>query len=175
MTHIEIPLERNSAGRPRKVPVRRFFEEVALVDAEDAERVLAVRWTLHKARSGTYVKQVGHGGEFLHRFVLELPSWRESRLVVDHRNHDTLDNRRENLRAVANALNLANSAANRTAVYSLFKGVTYDRSRNKWVAQIGLDGRHRFLGRFDSELDAAMAYNTAALEAWGEHAHLNVI
>lgn len=170
---VAIPLERNHRGKPRKNPIRVYRDEVALVDAADADRVLAYRWTLHTARSGIYVKEVGHGGRFLHRFVLELPPWRESAEVVDHINHNGLDNRRANLRAVKNSFNLANSQGRRTAVHSLFKGVTYDISRSKWVAQIGVDGKHRGLGRFETEREAALAYNAAAFAAWGESAHLN--
>lgn len=95
--------------------------------------------------------------------------------MVDHRNGDRLDNRRANLRAVANVLNIANSPANRTAMYSPFKGVSYDRSRSKWIAQITIGRKNRNLGRFATEVEAALAYNAAALEAWGEHARLNVV
>lgn len=170
---VSVPIEHNRPGRPGKNFAPRYLDIVAIVDASDAERILARRWTLHKARSGPYVKEVGHGGDFLHRVVLELPSLRDSGLVVDHKNHDRLDNRRENLRAVPNVLNLANSGANRTAVYSLFKGVSFDRRRGTWIAQIGVNGKHRHLGRYDTEQQAALAYNLAAFEAWGEHAQLN--
>jgi hypothetical protein len=121
------------------------------------------------------VKEVGHHGGFLHRFVLDLPCWRDNRLVVDHINHDRLDNRRANLRAVANVLNLANSGANKTAVYSQFKGVTYDQRRRRWIAQITIEYNGRKLGQFATEEQAALAYNLAAVEAWGEHAQLNDI
>ena len=171
---IAVPLEQNSPGRPRKHSSPRLLTASALVDSIDGERVLARRWTLHRARSGEYVREVGQRGEFLHRFVLELPPWRPSGLVVDHINHDRLDNRRENLRAVANVLNLANSPG-RSSVYSLFKGVTFDRSRNRWVAQIMVSGKNCWLGRFVTEAEAALAYNAAALKEWGEHAQLNDI
>lgn len=172
---VAVPLERNRPGRPARNPTRLYFDQVAVIDVQDADRVLARRWTLHSARSGAYVKAVGHGGDFLHRFILELPSRRASGLVVDHINHDILDNRRENLRAVPTVLNLVNSGANKTAVYSLFKGVTYDLKRRRWVAQIGIDGKHRHIGRFPTEQQAALAYNLAAFDAWGEHAQLNEI
>jgi AP2 domain/HNH endonuclease len=168
-----IPLEANPPGRPPKNRVTRYLDQATYVDHQDAERVRGLRWTLHRARSGIYVKEVGHGGWFLHRFVLDLPPLRGTGLVVDHKDHDTLNNRRENLRAVKNVLNLANSGSRRSAVHSLFKGVTYDISRNRWVAQIGIGNRHIHLGRYDSEVEAASAYNVAALAEWGESAFLN--
>lgn len=173
MEPVTIPLERNKVGKPRKVRVAEWLDEVAVVDGQDAERVLARHWTLHRARSGIYVREVGQGGYMLHRFVLELADWKTTKVVVDHINHDTLDNRRVNLRAVENVLNLANRGANRTAVYSLYRGVTYDLSRSKWKAQIGTEWGNKFLGRFAIEAEAALAYNKAALLLWGEHAQLN--
>jgi len=170
---ITIPLERNKPGKPAKNRITEWLDEVAIVDSQDAERVLARRWTLHRARSGNYVREVGQGGFMLHRFVLDLADWKTTKIVVDHINHDTLDNRRDNLRAVENVLNLANRGANRTAVYSLYRGVTYDRSRNKWIAQIGHKWGHKFLGRWATEAEAAIAYNKAATLLWGEHAQLN--
>lgn len=172
----EIPLEANPTGRKTRTKVQRYHDIVAIVDTEDAERVLARRWRVHKTRTGTYVRGVGRNGQFLHRFVLALPPWRESRLVVDHINHDPLDNRRSNLRAVKNVLNLANAPARRTAVYSLHKGVTFDRrGSGRWVAQILIDRKHIHLGSHKTEEAAALAYNAAALKVWGEHAYLNTV
>jgi hypothetical protein len=56
---------------------------------------------------------------------------------------------------------------------SRFKGVSWDKSKGKWVAQIKRTGRQRHLGRYDDEIAAAEAYDEAARETWGEHARLN--
>jgi hypothetical protein len=56
---------------------------------------------------------------------------------------------------------------------SRFKGVTWDKRANKWLAQIVVKGQGRSLGRYLDETEAAHAYDRAAREAWGEFARLN--
>jgi hypothetical protein len=56
---------------------------------------------------------------------------------------------------------------------SRFKGVTWDKRANKWLAQIVVKGQGRSLGRYLDETDAARAYDRAAREAWGSYARCN--
>jgi hypothetical protein len=56
---------------------------------------------------------------------------------------------------------------------SNFKGVSWDSKREKWVVQISKGEMHRHIGRFGDEIAAAQAYDEAARELFGEHAHLN--
>lgn len=172
MTSTLVPLEANPPGRPPlDRPQQAYHPECGIVDSEDAARVLVRRWTLHRARSGLYVKLVGHSTIMLHRFVLDLPQTPTKWDVVDHINKDGLDCRRSNLRIGSNSHNLANSE--RRPGSSRFKGVTWDASRSRWMAQIVVDEKHRYLGRFKDEVAAARAYNAAAFAAWGEFAFLN--
>lgn len=93
---------------------------------------------------------------------------------VDHCNGVGTDNRPCNLRAATQSQNVHNSARPRRGFHSKFKGVTFDKSRGKWVAQIkGAHGRSVCIGRFDSELKAAVAYDQTALRLRGEFAWLN--
>ncbi len=107
----------------------------------------------------------------MHRLILELPSYADMRVDVDHVNGDGLDNRRANLRITTRAQNLANSGGREGS--STYKGVSFESQTSRWKAQITVDGRNRSLGRYDTEEEAATAYNLAAVEAWGEHARLN--
>ena len=103
----------------------------------------------------------------MHRSIMGDPD-----AFVDHINHDTLDNRRSNLRACTcaqNAYNKKLSSANRSG----FKGVCWDRERSMWVAHIKLNGSNRKLGRFKQAVDAAAAYDTAAHNLFGEFALTN--
>ena len=104
----------------------------------------------------------------LHRVVLGLVPGDPA---VDHINGDGLDNRRENLRLATKAQNGMNQA--KTHGVSQFKGVYWDKVNRKWVAQVRAGAKVRFLGRFDSEEDAAQAYDAAAREAFGEYARTN--
>lgn len=92
-------------------------------------------------------------------------------MVVDHINGNTMDNRRENLRVCTVAENVRNKRKFRGT--SKFKGVCWDKSRGKWLAIIGLNGKQKNLGRFKQEFDAAKAYDNAAEVMHGKFAATN--
>lgn len=76
-------------------------------------------------------------------------------LVVDHINNNKLDNRLENLQIISNR---ENSTKDRKGGTSQYVGVSLDRSRNKWISYITIDGKRKYLGRYDSEYDAHISY-----------------
>jgi len=150
--------------------------KVALVDEQDYERVVAMKWHAALGRGGWYaVHGIRHQGRTallrMHRFVLNCQSGQE----VDHINHDGLDNRRCNLRLCTRSQNVANSRKTKNNTSSRFKGVYWDTYYKRWRAQIGHNGQKHYLGSFDSEENAARTYNTKALELFGEFALLNKI
>ena len=76
-------------------------------------------------------------------------------LVVNHINFDKKDNRLDNLEIVTNRENSNRKHLKSTSKYT---GVSFEKDRNKWLAQIRIEGKVKKLGRFDSELDASNAY-----------------
>ena len=94
--------------------------------------------------------------------------------MVDHINHDFTDDRIENLRAATRSQNQRNrKGANKNST-SKFLGVSLDkRNRNTWRANIYVDGKQTFLGNFETEIEAAIAYNNAAIIHFNEFASLN--
>jgi hypothetical protein len=94
---------------------------------------------------------------------------------VDHENHDPLDNRTSNLRVCSQSQNGANRGPDRrrAGTSSKYKGVSWSKSKNRWVAYIHVNGRTRYLGRSADEIEAARMYDRAALATWGEFARLN--
>lgn len=98
----------------------------------------------------------------------------EPGLVVDHIDHDTLNNTRANLRICTHQNNVIAHRLSR-ANKSGFTGVFFNKSRRKWDAQIKLDGKSIHLGRFKTPEEAALQYNKVALEKHGEFARLNAI
>jgi hypothetical protein len=105
----------------------------------------------------------------MHRQIVNPPD----DLLVDHHNHNGLDNRRFNLRLATDSTNQQNARKRITKTTSRFKGVDFVKATGKWRARIAVNGRRLFLGSFDSELEAALAYDAAARKYFGEYACLN--
>lgn len=104
----------------------------------------------------------------MHREILGLAHG--SPTVVDHANHNSIDNRRNNIRACTRQQNQMNrgKASHNT---SGFKGVTKHKQCGKWAAQMNLKGKHIHLGLFDTAEEAHAAYCKAADEHHGEFAN----
>lgn len=106
---------------------------------------------------------------FMHRLITDAAAGVE----VDHRNHDTLDNQRENLRLCTHSQNLANSRPHQGST-SQYKGVSLGWGRERpWEAIINDGDKRVLIGKFTSEEDAARAFDAKAREIQGEYAFLN--
>lgn len=135
------------------------------IDQEDAALAARSWWW-----DGRYAK--GTDDEYLHRMVVTralgaIPAG----LFVDHIDGDALNNRRGNLRVVTKAQNAANAAA-RGGV-SQYRGVHKSRG-GRWRAQIARGNIRLTLGTFDTEREAASAYDAAAKDIHGAFARLNL-
>lgn len=151
----------------------------AIVDDTDYEALSEYRWSLagHKARyaAGTsrYAARASRSGSsrktlYMHRLVMNAPSG----VNVDHANGNPLDNRRQNLRFCNQSQNNANGRMGRGTT-SRYRGVFWDKARNRWRVSIQVRGRNNNIGRFTDETEAAKRYDVAAREAFGEFATLN--
>lgn len=109
-----------------------------------------------------------------HRVIWALVYGAWPTMEIDHINADKTDNRLVNLREANKSENGRNRElqANNT---SGFKGVVWNRSRNRWHARITHQGRRRDLGYFHTETDAAKAYDAAAREHHGSFARVNFL
>jgi hypothetical protein len=105
----------------------------------------------------------------MHRLLMNPPP----RLLVDHRNGDSLDNRRDNLRIATHSQNQFNKAKTRLKTSSSFVGTYLEKRSGLWPAKISHHGKSIWLGRFKSESAAAKAYDKAAKKYHGEFARLN--
>lgn len=95
---------------------------------------------------------------------------------IDHINRVRNDNRIENLReATTHSQNGGNQSLQTREKTSKFKGVCWDKNRCKWMASIKFNGKRMYLGRYEDEVSAARAYNTAATNYFGEFANLNEV
>jgi hypothetical protein len=90
---------------------------------------------------------------------------------IDHKNGNGLDNRKANLREATRSQQTANARKTSRPKSSIYKGVC--RFRGAWVARIQPDGKCIHLGTFHDEKEAALAYDNAAREMFGEFANTN--
>lgn len=141
-----------------------------LLDGPDAARLGHLSWYLLVTKQGKrYAVAHGPNGRllYLHREVMAPLA---SRAQVDHRDGNTLDNRRLNLRVATPGQQRANSRKKSDRAYSSrFKGVSRPKGCARWLAQIRL----RRIGYFATEEEAARAYDAAAVVEFGEFACLN--
>jgi len=150
----------------------------AMVDDSDFEWLNQWKWYALKSHNTWYaVRNIETGVDgkqerlYMHRIILSIDN---PKTKGDHRDHDGLNNQRENLRLCTDAQNQANrrSSANGTSKYL---GVSWYSRDKVWKAQINKYGKTNHLGYFKNEIDAAIAYNNAAKKLHGEFANLNII
>ena len=142
---------------------------VAIVDADDYDDLSQYKWHVNKNSNTFYAQRKQNGKTIkMHRQILNAPDG----LLCDHKNHNGLDNRRSNLRLCTHAQNQQNRRP-LTGCSSKYKGVCWNRDKKKWQADITVKGWHIFIGYFDYEADAAIAYDDRAIEYFGEFAWLN--
>lgn len=143
-----------------------------IVDDEDYEWVSQLALMAHKGRTGGYYAVFREGRKIfrLHRAIMKRQGKRLGKRLVDHRNGDTLDNRRENLRVCNHAQNSANQKL-RTDNKLGLKGVCQKGS--KYQCYIQKDKRRKYLGTFNCPYEAARVYDSFAIEYFGEYARTN--
>lgn len=93
---------------------------------------------------------------------------------IDHINGNRLDNRIENLRDSTNGQNQANKFK-RPNCSSQYKGVSFNKQKGQWRSLISFENKRFFLGYFDSEKEAALMYNEAALKLYKDYSRLNEV
>ena len=152
--------------------------QFALVDDTDYDWLNQWKWCVTGIEEAFYAirnspKIEGKSHQiFMHRVILGL-EYKDGQ-QGDHTNHNTLDNRRANLRICTQQQNQMNQKLQKNKT-SRFKGVCWDKQHKKWKAGIKVKKELKNLGRFNTEEDAATAYNKAAKKYFGEFAFLNNI
>jgi hypothetical protein len=151
----------------------------AVIDAEDLHIVEGWNWAAqpNRRKDGTVLsvyaarQRVLPDGRnrwlLLHRAILNP----DDHLCCDHIDGDGLNNRRSNLRIVTKAQNNINRRR-RVTNTSGVKGVSYDKQSGKWAANIGINGKNHWLGRFDTKELAAAAYAEASARLHKEFGRL---
>jgi hypothetical protein len=146
-------------------------DEHAIIDDDDYDIVNEFSWYAHDDGKGNIYAATRILGDlvYMHQLIMDRPGQ-----PVDHKNGNMLDNRRENLRPVSDLENARNKGKSEKGEgkSSEHKGVT-KISEDKWKAHIGIEDKDFHIGYFESEEEAARAYDKEAVEIFGEHARLN--
>lgn len=144
---------------------------VALVDESDVGLVTPYSWRVHICGRLRYAKTTIAGKSVLmHRLLLGAPAG----MPVDHKDGDGLNNRRTNIRLATWSGNAANCRKVSRPTTSQYKGVYWHKAAGKWATRIECRGTRTFLGLWESERAAAIAYNRTARRLFGEFARLNI-
>lgn len=155
--------------------------QVAFIDEEDYDLISRIKWYANKSKRKQHVYgfravatcncpfSTKFHTIYMHRLVMHCPESKE----VDHRDHNTLNNQKLNLRICTHAENQANARSNRLTS-SCYKGVSWRMRSKKWVAAIQVNKKVKHLGYFTNEQDAARCYDNAAAKCFGEFAHFNL-
>ena len=169
------------AIREIKVIGRKASYELSVyVDEEDYQTLKLWDYSLrrHIGHNTTYVSAHKNGkAVLLHRLLMGLENGPTS-IYVDHIDFNGLNNSRTNLRLTDNSGNTRNKRKYLSAkTSSVYKGVSFDSNNktNPWRAYIRLLGKLKHLGFYRTQEEAAMSYNKAAIEHFGDMANPNIL
>lgn len=153
------------------ISTRKYPNTFTMVD--DADFDWLNQWKWHKKNDGYARRSTSRKGVvknfLMHREILQLPSG----VFCDHKNGNTLDNRRQNIRPCNHAENMFNKSKPPSGATSKFKGVSWHIRMRHYRARIKKNQIEIHIGCFDSELEAALAYDAKAIEIFGVFARPN--
>lgn len=156
--------------------------QVALVSPEDYAWAQSIEWGIIETSSGSFYAKINEYVNrkvlctYMHREIMKRMGHDMTGKRVDHRNQNSLDNSRSNLRLCTQSGNAANARKrNIRNGTSRFKGVQFVKKSkiNPWCAMITKDYKPTYLGVFPTEEAAAGRYDEAARLLHGEFAVLN--
>lgn len=139
----------------------------AIVDDEDYPILSRIKWHILKHAGNLYARNRRLGK--MHQIIMPLSVKNQ---VVDHKDGNGLNNQKSNLRYCTTQQNSFNRGKKKIGS-SKYKGVHFDKQRNLWVASIKIDKKHKYLGGFQKEEDAAREYDIYCTTHYKEFARPN--
>ena len=143
--------------------------DITVFDIENLNKFKKYLWHIHE---GYVYTTIGNNKISMANMVIGKP---KNGLVIDHIKSfnnipKSLNNTKENLRIVTQQQNLMNKNKQKRKCSSKYIGVSYKTKRNKWEATIGINGKNKFLGQFNTEIEAYQARLEAEKKYFGEYA-----
>ena len=139
------------------------------VDADDFDKIQKYSW--YESDTGYLMSRINDKIVRMHRLIMNVEN---KKIVIDHINHNTLDNRKNNLRIATNSQNNMNrglSNSNNSGI----TGVCWDKRKEKWRAYIKIDSKQIELGCYNRFEDAVKARKEAEENYFGEYSYDNSI
>ena len=158
----------------RRIPLSQG--KFTIVDPDEYYRLSEYKWSASRVYNKFYAVRTGPAEKGrrrktirMHREVVNIPDG----LECDHINGNSLDNRKANLRPATRQQNCWNNRKRRPKSLSIYKGVSYSSRGRPWKAMLTVNGKAIYLGSFETQIQAAKAYDEAAKKYFGEFAKLN--
>lgn len=144
----------------------------AIIDSEDYELVSQFNWYAKTSKRTHYaISTKAVSPVRMHRLIMGIT---DRNIILDHKNRNGLDNRKVNLRIATFSQNNANIAPRENSS-SKYKGVWWNKEKKKWTAETRINNKKKHIGHFETEEEAALAYNSHAARIYGEFAFINII
>lgn len=148
-------------------------DKTFIVDVDKLDLIKQFSWRIVINKSGySRIETSLEGGKkhiLLGRLLMGFPIGK----YVDHKDCDPLNNRMSNLRLATFSQNSQNASKSAKKRSSIYKGVSWHKRKSKWISTCAVNNKNKFLGYFNTELDAAIAYDKKAKELHGEFAKTN--
>jgi len=150
------------------------YKHTCLIDTEDLALVKNHKWMSAKSTQGLWYVRTMIDRKIISIHSIIMAGLLSSGLEVDHKDHNTFDNRKQNLRVCTRSQNMMNKEITKNNT-SGFKGVSFNKDTQRWMACLRKADKFIYLGLHNTATEAARIYNDAAVEYFGEFACLNRI
>jgi hypothetical protein len=161
--------------------ITRNSEGIAVIKSSNSDNLILVnddlwhvlnKYSWSTNNKGYYTAKINNKKYLMHRYILNAQITDK---MIDHINRNKLDNRRENLRFVSFDINSHNVTKHKNCKCKYIGVTSVKFVRTRYHAYITHNRKRYNLGTFDTEKEAALAYNNKAIELYGEFANLNII
>lgn len=134
--------------------IKKVKTKNVIIDYDDFDKFNKYNWFLVKKNIYYYVAtDIPFNGKYKRKYLHQIVYGEKKGFVIDHINRNPLDNRKDNLRFVDKSVNGFNSKI-RIDNISGFRNISFDKTRNKWVVRRVINGKYKFLGRYNNLEDA---------------------